>query len=571
MVVTSRIHLVTTTELPTAPAGGQHTAPPAGRGVRPALGALAGLLAAGVALGVAELFAGFIGAASSPVIAVGNAAITLTPESVKQFAIRTFGQNDKIALVVGTLIIIAVYALLIGLVGLRSRRLGVAGIAVFGLVGVVAAITRPAGGLFDAVPSLVGAIAGSFALLALLRPLSLPTSPVTSPTVVAPRDDVPAEGGMLGKLREVLGSGDRKGAGLDRRGFLLAGGVAVGVTAVAGGGGRLLQRRFDVAGARADLALPTPASPAPALPGGADLSTSVEGLTPLFTDNREFYRVDTAITVPQIRPADYELKLTGAFDTPRSYSLDDLLGRSDLIERDITLTCVSNEVGGGLAGTARWLGVPLGAFLRENGIREGDSDQLVCRSVDGMTIGAPTRSALDVSDAMLAIGMNGEPLPVEHGFPVRMLIPGLYGYVSACKWITGIEASTYDAFDAYWTERDWAAQGPIKVASRVDTPAPLRRFPAGQRAIAGVAWAQTRGIALVEVQVDDGDWTPAQLSPEVDADLWRQWTLPYDFTPGSHTVTVRATSKDGELQTEDRATPFPAGSSGWHSIVVIAA
>jgi hypothetical protein len=152
-----------------------------------------------------------------------------------------------------------------------------------------------------------------------------------------------------------------------------------------------------------------------------------------------------------------------------------------------------------------------------------------------------------------------------------MLIPGLYGYVSACKWLTSIEASTYSAFDAYWTERDWAAQGPIKVASRIDTPAPLRQFPAGQRAIAGVAWAQTRGIALVEVQVDGGAWTPAQLSPELDADLWRQWVLPFDFTPGSHTIAVRATSKDGELQTDARATPFPNGASGWHQIVVIAA
>jgi DMSO/TMAO reductase YedYZ molybdopterin-dependent catalytic subunit len=371
------------------------------------------------------------------------------------------------------------------------------------------------------------------------------------------------------RLREVLGSGDRKGAGLDRRRFFLTSGVALGAAAVTGGGGRLLQRRFDVAGARADLRLPTPSSPAAALPAGADLAEEIEGLTPLFSANREFYRVDTAISVPQISPSDYRLAMTGMFDSPGSYTLSDLFERDDLIERDVTLTCVSNEVGGRLAGTARWLGVPLGAFLRENGIRSGSS-QLVCRDVNGMTIGAPTRSALEVEDAMLAFGMNGEPLPVEHGFPVRMLIPGLYGYVSACKWLTRIEATTYDAFDAYWIERDWAAEGRIKVASRIDTPAPLRRFPAGRRAIAGVAWAQTRGIARVEVKVDDQDWVPAQLSPEVDADLWRQWVLPHEFTSGTHTLTVRATGADGELQTEARAAPFPAGSSGWHSIQVIA-
>jgi DMSO/TMAO reductase YedYZ molybdopterin-dependent catalytic subunit len=373
----------------------------------------------------------------------------------------------------------------------------------------------------------------------------------------------------MDQLRQLLGSTDRKGSGMDRRGFFVAGGVALGVAAVTGGGGRLLQRRFDVAEARAGLALPAPSSAAAALPAGADLAESVDGVTPLFTRNGDFYRVDTAISVPQVRPADYRLSLAGMFDSPREITLADLYARDDLVERDITLTCVSNEVGGRLAGTARWLGVPLGAFLREHGIR-AESTQLVCRSVDGMTIGAPTRSALDVEDAMLAIGMNGEPLPVEHGFPVRMVIPGLYGYVSACKWLSRIEATTFDAFDAYWVERGWAAEGPIKIASRIDTPAPLRSFPAGRRAIAGVAWAQTRGISRVEVRVDDGEWLEADLAPEVDADLWRQWVLPYAFTAGRHTVSVRATSADGEVQTDARADPYPAGASGWHTTQVLA-
>ena len=544
------------------------------RGLRSLLAALAGLIAATVALGFAELTAALVGPASSPVIAVGDAAITLTPEPVKEFAIRNFGENDKIVLVAGTLVVIALYALLIGLVALRSRRLGVLGIALFGALGALAAITRPAGSLLDVLPSIVGAGAGILALLALLVPLTAPLPPAQADpdrhlptgTTGAPH----ADERVVDKLREVLGSGDRKGPALDRRRFFLTGGVALGAAAVTGGGGKLLQRRFDVAGARADLTLPKPASAAAALPGGADLAGDVDGLTPLFTQNREFYRVDTAISVPQIRPGDYRLTLTGMFDSPRSFSLPDLFERDDIIERDVTLTCVSNEVGGRLAGTARWLGVPLGAFLRENGIQSG-SNQLVCRDVNGMTIGAPTRSALDVEDAMLAFGMNGEPLPVEHGFPVRMLIPGLYGYVSACKWLTGIEATTFDAFDAYWVERDWAADGPIKVASRIDTPAPLREFPAGRRAIAGVAWAQTRGIEKVEVRVDDEPWAAAELSPAVDADLWRQWVLPYDFSPGRHSITVRAASAEGEQQDEARTTPFPSGSTGWHSIQVLAA
>ena len=535
--------------------------PSRGRWARRGLAGLAGLLAAAVALGVGELVAGLVGRASSPVVAVGNAAITLVPESLKEFAIRTFGERDKIALVAGVLAVIALYAIGVGLLALRHRRAGALGVALFGLVGVVAAVTRPAATVLDGLPSLLGGVAGVLALLLLAAPLTQGRRP----HVVAGARPGP----LSDRLRTALGSGDRKDGALDRRRFFLTSGAAVGVAVLAGGGGRLLQRRFDVADARAGLALPRPASPAPALPRGADLSGQVPGLTPLVTANRDFYRVDTAITVPQIRPADYSLSLSGMFARRGTFELTDLFDRADLIERDLTLTCVSNEVGGRLAGTARWLGVPLGAFLRENGIRAG-SAQLVCRSADGMTIGAPTRAALETEDAMLAFGMNGEPLPVEHGFPVRMIIPGLYGYVSACKWLTGIEATTFEAFDPYWVKRGWAAQAPIKVASRIDAPAPLRPFPAGRRPIAGVAWAQTRGITGVEVQVDDGPWQQAQLSPATDADLWRQWVLPYEFGTGTHTVTARATAANGEVQTSDRASPFPDGSSGWHSIQVIA-
>jgi DMSO/TMAO reductase YedYZ molybdopterin-dependent catalytic subunit len=563
---------VTTAAQAAASAPDSSSRRPGIRRLRGGLAGLAGLFAAVVALGVGELVAGIVGPASSPVVAVGNAAITVTPEAVKQIAIATFGAKDKIALVTGTLLVIAVSALLIGLFGLRDRRLGVLGIALFGAIGAVAALTRPEAGPFDALPPIVGAAAGVVALLALLTPLAL--APPTRPEPAAPASEAPVDRPhvderAVDRLREVLGAGDRKGTGMDRRGFFLTSAVALAAAAVTGGGGRLLQRRFDVAQARAGLALPAPLSPAPALPAGADLADRIDGVTPLVTANRHFYRVDTAISVPQVRPADYRLSTAGMFDAPRSYTLAELYGRNDLIERDITITCVSNEVGGTLAGSARWIGVPLGAFLRESGVHP-ESSQLVCRSVDGMTIGAPTRSALDVENAMLAIGMNGEPLPVEHGFPVRMIIPGLYGYVSACKWLARIEATTFDAYDAYWVQRGWAAEGPIRIAARIDTPAPLRSFPAGPRAIAGVAWAQTRGISRVEVRVDDGPWTEAELAPEVGADVWRQWVRRHDFAPGRHTITVRATSTDGEMQTEARADPFPAGATGWHTTQVMA-
>jgi DMSO/TMAO reductase YedYZ molybdopterin-dependent catalytic subunit len=555
--------VTTVQQLPAASPGAPPPGGPRARGRR-RWGALAGLVAAAVALGVAELAAGVVGPASSPVVAVGDAVIPLTPEPVKDFAIRTFGENDKVALVVGTLVVVALYAVLIGVLALRSRRLGTLGVLLFGAIGAVAAATRPAGGLLDAVPSLVGAAAGAAALGVLLAPLGGPRAGAPPPQLPAdPVGGPPAE-----RLRAALAAGDRKGGALDRRRFFVTTGVAVGVAAVTGGGGALLQRRFDVAEAREDLALPRPASPAPALPAGADLAREIDGLTPLFTPDRDFYRVDTAISVPQVRPADFRLTLDGLVDTPRAYTLADLFARDDVIERDITLTCVSNEVGGGLAGTARWLGVPLGALLRESGIRS-ESTQLVCRSADGMTIGTPTRAALEVQDAMLAFGMNGEPLPVEHGFPLRMVVPGLYGYVSACKWLTRIQASTFEAFDAYWVERGWAAEGPIRIASRIDTPAALRSFPAGRRPIAGVAWAQGRGIERVEVQVDDEDWVDAELSPADEPDIWRQWVLRYDFARGSHLLKVRATAADGEVQTDDRADPFPAGATGWHTIRVI--
>ena len=508
------------------------------------LGALAGLVAASVGLGVGELAAAVVGPQSSPVVAVGSAAIPLTPEPVKQFAIQTFGTHDKTALVVGIVVLLGLYAVAVGVLALRSRRIGAAGILVFGLIGIAAAVTRPAAATTDGLPSFLGAVAGIVTLLALVRLLTPAMDPLH-------------------------GDGKRTGAGteMDRRRFVVTSGLAVGLAALAGGGGRLLQRRFVVAAARNRLTVPRPASPAVALPATADLSRTVPGLTPLITRNSDFYRIDTALTVPQIDPVDYRLTLTGMFDAPRSFTLAELFGRTDLIERDVTLTCVSNEVGGTLAGTARWTGVPLGALLREAGIRPA-STQLVCRSVDGMTIGTPTRSALDVDGAMLAIGMNGEPLPVEHGFPVRMVVPGLYGYVSACKWLASIEASTFEAFDAYWVRRGWTQQGPIKVASRIDTPASQSTFRAGRRAIAGVAWAQERGIGRVEVQVDQGPWRDAQLSEDVGRDLWRQWVLPEEFAAGRHTVTVRATTADGEVQPEARADPYPSGATGWHSIQV---
>lgn len=559
--------------------------------LRWALTALAGLISAAVALGVAELLAGLVSPNSSPVIAIGGAVIDATPRPLKEFAITTFGENDKFVLILGTLALLAALSMVLGLLAWRRLQVAAGGVLLFGVLGAAAAITRPTGTVLDMLPSLIGAVAGAFVLVLLITALGRTESGAGTESASAPStgrtDDksIATEKGrdaaaeraadrkrehaderLMAKLRERLAGVDRSTNSLNRRGFFIAGGLGAGAAVVSGGAGKLLQRRFAVAGARDDIALPNPASPAPALPDGADLSESVEGLTKLFTDNDDFYRVDTALTVPQVSPSSWSLRIFGMVDQEVEYTFDDLLQRDDLIERDITLSCVSNQVGDKLASTARWLGVPLKNLLDEAGIQSG-CDQLVSRSVDGMTIGTATEPAMNTEDAMIAIGMNGEPLVVDHGFPARMLIPGLYGYVSACKWIIEIEATTFDAFDAYWVERGWDQEAPIKLFSRIDTPQGLRPVKSGPRMIAGIAWAQTRGIAKVEVKIDSADWAEAELSPDVSNDIWRQWVYPADLDAGSHTIVVRATASDGELQTEDRVEPFPNGATGWHSIV----
>ncbi|MEU9006133.1 molybdopterin-dependent oxidoreductase, partial [Streptomyces sp. NPDC048551] len=318
------------------------------------------------------------------------------------------------------------------------------------------------------------------------------------------------------------------------------------------------------------LTLPRPASPAPAVPAGAQLK--VAGVSPFTTPNRDFYRVDTALVVPKIDAGTWRLRIHGkGVARPRTYTLADLLARP-LIERDITLTCVSNEVGGPYTGTARWLGVPLAALLREAGVRPpskgGGADQLVARSVDGMTLGSPVEDVMDGRDAMLAVGMNGAPLPFEHGFPVRMLVPGLYGYVSACKWITDIELTTFDAYDPYWVKRKWARRAPIKTQTRIDTPKPFGRPDSGTVTVAGVAWAQRRGITRVEVRIDEGPWQDADLAAQDSVDTWRQWSYRWNAAPGGHNITVRATDGSGAVQTEERARTIPDGASGRHSVFV---
>jgi DMSO/TMAO reductase YedYZ molybdopterin-dependent catalytic subunit len=350
----------------------------------------------------------------------------------------------------------------------------------------------------------------------------------------------------------------------DRRRFLLAAIGTASAAVVAGGLGRVLRARFQVDAARAALVLPRPTSPA--VPAGAEAAVAVEGAEPYVTPNGRFYRIDTALVVPQLSPDVWRLRIGGMVDRELTLTYDELVARP-MVERIVTLACVSNEVGGRLVGNARWLGVPLADVLHEAGVRPG-ADQLVSRSYDGWTCGTPTAAVLDGRDALLAVGMNGEPLPLSHGFPVRMVVPGLYGYVSATKWVTELELRTFADFDAYWVRRGWAAQAPIKTMARIDVPRSGASVGAGTVAVAGVAWAPHRGIQAVEVQVDEGDWQPAELAAEPTVDGWRQWVLPWDAPPGRHVLRARATDGDGAVQTGEESDPVPDGATGWHSLVV---
>ncbi len=516
-------------------------------------GIVSGLVAAVVALGVAELVASVSTQWRSPVLDVGDRVVDQVPAPVKDLAIDWFGTADKTALLVGIGVLLALYAAVVGVLALRGQRaVGVAGVAVFGVIGAAAALgSRDDRPVTLVLPSLVGAAAGAAALWWLCT--------LGGGRAATARSD-PDEADETDETDEPLAAVD---VAASRRAFLGGASVLLAVGTVAGLGGRWLALRFSAAAARAKVVLPRPSQPLAPVPAAA--SVDVSGVSPFVTPNADFYRIDTALVVPQVDPEDWTLRIDGMVDTPIELTYAQLLDR-DIVEADITLSCVSNEVGGDLVGNARWTGVRLDELLAEVGVSP-DADQVVGRSVDGFTCGFPV-SALDGRDALVAIGMNGEPLPVNHGFPARLIVPGLYGYVSATKWLRQIELTRFDAFDQYWVPRGWDAQAPVKTASRIDTPKDFARIPAGTTAVAGVAWAPTRGIERVEVSIDDGPWQRARLAEQVDEDTWRQWVLSWDATPGRHTLAVRATDGTGETQTAELAEPAPNGATGHHRIEV---
>ncbi|MEQ8717979.1 MAG: molybdopterin-dependent oxidoreductase [Acidimicrobiales bacterium] len=498
--------------------------------------AAAGIVAGLVALGLAELVAGFTRRWRSPVLDVGDRVIDRVPSWMKDLAIDWFGTKDKLALLVGIGVLLAGYAALVGVVALRrSIRVGLGALGVFGAIGVWAALGRRVEVPVSVVtPSVVGTIAGCAALYGLWR--------ISEPgTANRPTDD----------------SG--------RRTFLVGMGALAATAGALAVAGRWLQGRFSAAASRAEVVLPRPLRTLDAPDPG--VAVGVDGVTPFITPNDDFYRIDIALTVPQVPADTWRLRVHGMVERPYEITFAELLER-ELIETDITMTCVSNEVGGGLVGNARWLGARLDALLDEARVLP-EADQVVGRSVDGWECGFPVEAATDGRDAIVAVGMNGEPLPLAHGFPARLVVPGLYGYVSATKWLTEIELTTFDAFDHYWERRGWAREGPIRTQSRIDTPRGLQRVAPGVVPVAGVAWAQTRGIAAVEVQVDDGPWMEAELADALNDTTWRQWVWRWNASPGRHTLRCRATDGTGAIQTADRSEPIPDGATGHHEVVVL--
>ncbi|MFB2580262.1 molybdopterin-dependent oxidoreductase [Herbiconiux sp. P15] len=566
--------------------------------------AVTGVVAAASVLAVAEIAAVLVGAEASPLFAVGSLVIDLAPAWVKELVIALFGTGDKVALLVILGLLVLALAAAAGLLERWRRPFGSVLLVLVSGVAILAVTTRAGATGLSAVPTVLGMIAGVLVLHLLQTRLrtwetdasraatwsTTPTPATATPTPAAAdstraptsaADTAPtpvpgaaatttATAGSAGETRaEAAGAAaDSPQVALDRRRFLGAAGISAAVAVFAGLIARSMNATANAVSAVRDaVKLPAATTPAAAVPAGAELG--IEGLTPYVTSNDSFYRIDTALQVPQVDSAEWRLRITGMVEQEIEIGFDELLALP-LEEHLVTLACVSNEVGGDLIGNALWLGYPIRELLaRAKPLPE--ADMVLSTSTDGFTAGTPLEALQDADRvAILAVGMNGEPLPVEHGFPVRMVVAGLFGYVSATKWVVELQVTRFDQAEGYWTPRGWSALGPIKTESRIDVPTAGSTVAAGTVPIAGVAWAQHTGIEKVEVRIDDGRWETATLADTAGIDTWVQWTLPWQATTGRHTLTVRATDRTGATQTEARAGVVPDGATGWdaHSVTV---
>jgi DMSO/TMAO reductase YedYZ molybdopterin-dependent catalytic subunit len=540
-----------------APAPPERSAPGRLRRWLPA--GFAGLAAVALGLGLSELAAALVAPAASPVLVVGSLMIDAAPGWAKETAIALFGTGDKAALLTGLGIVLAIVSAAAGILERWKSPFGRIVIGAAGVFGVGAAITRNGSAAFDIIPAAVATLVALITLGFLLRAMEEPLRPrpLNPATVRAELGNPDAAARAAAARRE-------EAARLTRRRFLGFSGGAVALGALTALGGYALQSGARAAtAARNAFKLPAPAVTAAPVPRGAELD--IPGLAKVVTPNADFYRIDTALQIPQLVATDWQLQITGMVKNPITLSWAELIALP-LEESYTTIMCVSNEVGGNLIGNARWLGYPIRELLARAEPKAG-ADMVFSRSSDGFTAGTPLSTLMEADrNAILAVGMNGEPLPPEHGYPVRMIVPGLYGYVSATKWVVELEVTRFADAQAYWTQRGWSARGPIKVESRIDVPQQGTSVKAGQVVIAGVAWHQHTGIQKVEVQVDDGVWSEATLAAPISTDTWVQWTWTWDAPAGNHTLRVRATDAAGQTQTSAIADTVPDGATGYHEV-----
>lgn len=512
-----------------------------------------GMVSAAAGAAAGHLLAAWIDPATSPVIAVGTVLIDLAPLPVKEFAIATLGTADKPTLVaVVTLVALALGALA-GTIWRHSHQLAAILLGSLGLLGAAAVLLRPGTTTTGVLPGLA---AGAVAVGVLFGLNAWARRPVTALGGNPPPRQAQGANPEPDPRQAQLAKGAPDPGGIDRRRLVVGSTVVLASAAGAAALGEALSRP------PAPPVLLPPAPPPSALPG--DLTGVAPGITPLRTPLADFYRVDIALGVPRLDPRDWRLRIDGLVDAPYTLTLAELLALP-LVERDITLTCVSNPVGGPYCGSTRWRGVLVADLIRRARPRPA-ADMVLSSSPDGFSASTPLPVLLDGRDAMIAVAMDGQPLAPIHGAPARLLTPGLYGYVGATKWLTRLKVTRFDADQAYWTPRGWSMRAPVKTAARIDTPRTAAK--PGPTPIAGVAWATHRGISRVEVQVDGGAWLIARLGPDVGLDYWRQWYLPWEATPGHHTLTARAFDGAGQVQSEQRADPAPDGASGYHSVGV---
>jgi DMSO/TMAO reductase YedYZ molybdopterin-dependent catalytic subunit len=493
--------------------------------------AVAGAVAAATALGVSELFGGLLPGATSLVASVGQVVVDNQPAGAKDVVVALFGTNDKAAL---ELLIVGVAVLIgagLGLVARRHYTLAALGFAAFGAAGFLAALGEP-----TADPGIVAA-AAAISVGAGLWVLGWLLHAEAAPATASMPD-------------------------WSRRSFLVrAAGAGVGAVAI-GYLGRSLLERQRVAPVGNGPAVPPASVTVLPLAVGTDLAPTIAGLTPIVVPNDRFYRIDTSLLTPSVDTAGWTLRIHGMVDRDTTLTWVELIGLP-MFEQYVTISCVSNEVGGRLVGNAKWTGVRLRDVLEMVGVQAG-ATQLVGRSVDGWTAGMPTAWVMDPSrEPMIALRMNDDPLPPAHGYPARLIVPGLYGFVSATKWLKELELTTLEAFDGYWVPLGWAKEAPILTQSRIDTPRG-GQVPAGQVAIAGIAWAPDRGVSRVEVGVD-GVWSDARMSIPISDATWVQWVFDWAAAPGRHMVQVRATDGTGKVQPESPTPPAPDGARGWDS------